>query len=204
MADDAVQLPWDEQTDIFVNEMDVDVAKKYKLSLRELLLHPEKFAKVDNMAATLGKIKTEVSAYFEDMLGDMKGEDDELTKAMEAIDAVHTQINQTISSRAGIARVPFLRPVDLDTGDVNPETIYIDRYDGQVDILITKLINSSNYVCDLSTSYRKYSIGSWLFSGSRSCVLSVQPPESMVVTVEDSRDMIIGMLDDISDRFFGA
>ena len=126
-----------------------------------------------------------------------------LQRHLEAIDALHTQINQAVSSKAGIARVPFLRPADFDLGDADPETIYIDNYDGQVDILITKLINDSKYVCDLSTSYKKYSVGNWLFSGSKVCVLAVQPPESMVVAVENSRDTITDMLDDISDRFSG-
>ena len=204
MADDATQLPWDEQTDTFIGAIDADVTKKYNVSLRNLLLYPETFTKVANMASTVGKIKGDVATYFDDMLADMKDEDDELTKRLEAVDAVHTQIDQTISSRAGIARVPYLRPANFDFGDSNPETIYIDKYDGQADILVTKLINGSNYVCDLTTSYRKYSIGNWLFSGSRSCLLSVQPPESVIVTIENSRDTITGMLDDISDMLLGT
>ncbi len=204
MADDVTGLPWDDQTDVFINEIDADTTKKYNVSIRKLLLNPQDFTKMDNMPATIDKMKTDVIAYFDELLGDLKDEEDELTKQLEDVDAIHTQINQIVSSRSGIARVPFLTPADFDFGDVTPETIYINKYDGQIDLLITKLINCSNYVCDLSTSYRKYSIGSWLFSGSRSCLLSIKPPESMVVSIENSRDTITSRLDDISDRFAGA
>ena len=203
MVDNAT-LPWDDQTDVFINEIDADVTKKYNISLRKLLLQPAEFAKTDKISDTVDKIKADVDAYFDEALAGLKDEDEELTKQLESIDAVHTQINQTINSRAGIARTPFVRPVDFDFGDTAPETIYIDAFNGQVDLLITKLINSSAYICDLSTSYRKYSIGSWLFSGNRSCLLSIQPPQSMVVSVENSRDAIIGMLDDISARTLEA
>lgn len=204
MAEDAAGLPWDDQTGVFVNEIDADTSKKYNISLKKLLLNPGEFANVDKIAETVDKIKTDVGAYFDDLLSNLKDEEDELTKQLEAADAVHTQINQTIGSRAGIARVPFIRPIDFEAGDSNPETVYIDKYDGQLDMLITKLINGANYVCDLSVSYRKYSIGSWLFSGSRSCQLAVKSPESVIISIESSRDAILSMLDDVSDRFLEA
>jgi hypothetical protein len=204
MAEDDGELPWDSQTDAFVNDIDTDTTKNYNVSLRKLLLHPEEFENVENMADTIDKIKADVTSYFEDTLAGLKDEEVELTKQLESVDSLYSQINQTVSSRAGIARVPFLKPVDMDLGNSNPETIYIDKYDGQADMLITKLVNESNYVCDLSDSYRKYRIGNWVFSGSKTHVISVQPPESIIVQVENSRDTITSMLDDISGRFFGA
>ena len=106
-------------------------------------------------------MKTDVVAYFDELFADLKDEEDTLTKHLEAMDAIHTQISQTVSSRSGIARVPFLTPVDFDFGDVTPETIYIDKYDGQIDMMLTKLINISNFICDMSTTYRKYSLGAF-------------------------------------------
>lgn len=201
MADDDQALPWDEGTDSFVKDIDSDVNEKYRISLRELLLDPAKFAEAEDMPSTIGKIREDVTEYFDEIFADMKDDDDELTRQMEAIDAVHTQINQTVSSRAGIGRIPFLKPADFDFGGATPETVFVDKYDGQVDLLITKLINSSNYVCDLSTSYRKYSIGNWLFSGSRSMLLSVKTPESRIIAIENSRDAILARLDNASALF---
>ncbi len=61
MADDDQALPWDEGTDSFVKDIDSDVNEKYEISLRELLLDPAKFAEVEDMPSTIGKIREDVT-----------------------------------------------------------------------------------------------------------------------------------------------
>ena len=199
MPDD-VQPQWDDQTDSFIKDIDTTVTAKRNISLRALLLDPQKFASTPNIAATIKEIKLDVDAYFTELFSNLTQEEQELVSDMEKVDSIYTQVNQTINNRAGIGRVPFLKPEDMDFGSSNPETIYISQYSGQIDALITKLINTSNYICDLSTTYRKYTLGSWLFSGSRSYVLSVQAPESPIISIENARDQINTLIDEVSIR----
>ncbi len=204
MPDD-IELPWDAQTDILVSDLDNVISKKYSnVSLRKLLINPDRYKDTQDIADMVGKIKEDASKYFADMLAGLDKEEADLVKDLENLDAIHTQVNQTISSRTGIGRIPFIKPVDVNLGGTKPETIYIDRYDTQLDALLTKLITASNYVCDLSTTYRKYAIGIWLFSGSRSYMISVSAPESRVMTVENARDLVDSLLEDAGFRLAEA
>ena len=201
MADDDQTVPWDDSTDVFVRDMESEINDKYKVSLRELLSDPRKYQDLVGVSDIVEKIRGDVESYFTDLLSGLQTEEEEFTKQLEGIDALHTQIGQAISSKAGIGRVPFVKPASLDAGDQPVETIYLDNYDGQADMLVTKLINSSSYILDLSTSYRKYAIGNWFFSGSKNCLLSVQMPDSRILMVENSRDTIMAALDDATEFF---
>ncbi|MHB1830754.1 MAG: hypothetical protein ACYCO0_05170 [Candidatus Micrarchaeaceae archaeon] len=194
MADD-VNPSWNSQTDTFVREIDVSVSKKYGISLRKLLLDPQEYEGTGGIAEKAKSIRADVDLYFDDILASLSKEEEDLERNLESSDSVYTQINQIINSRSGIGRVPFIKPADMSFGDSSPEIVYIDQYNSQVDALITKLVNISNYICDISSTYRKYTIGTWVFSGSRSYVLAVNAPTSPVISVENSRDQIDLMLD---------
>ncbi len=201
MADDDQNVPWDDSTDVFVRDMESDINDKYKVSLRELLSDPRKYQDLVGVSDIVEKIRGDVEAYFEDLLGGLQAEEEEFTKQLESADALHTQAGQAISSKSGIGRIPFVKPAAFDVGDQPVETVYVDNYDGQTDMLVTKLINGANYILDLSTSYRKYAIGNWFFSGSKNCLLSVQMPDSRILTVENSRDTIMAALDNATEFF---
>ena len=174
---------------------------KYKVSLRELLSDPRKYQDLVGVSDIVEKIREDVEAYFTDLLGGLQPEEEEFAKQLENIDALHTQIGQAISSKAGIGRIPFVKPASFDAGGQQVETIYVDNYDGQTDMLVTKLINSANYILDLSTSYRKYAVGNWFFSGSKNCLLSIPMPDSRIIMVENSRDTIIAAVDNATEFF---
>lgn len=189
-AEEAAEVPWDGQTDAFIDDIDDTVSTKYSISLRTLLTNPEEYAETKDILDTVKKVKDEVDSYFENLMGELKTEQEELTNEMENADALYTKLDQAISSKAAVARVPYVKPVDVDTGNADVETVYLDQYNNNVDSLVTKFVNISNYIANLSTTYKKYNIGSWLFSGERSYNLSVKQPESMVITVENSRDYL--------------
>ena len=201
MADGDQNVPWDDSTDVFVRDMESEINDKYKVSLRELLSDPRKYQDLVGVSDIVEKIREDVEAYFTDLLGGLQPEEEEFAKQLENIDALHTQIGQAISSKAGIGRIPFVKPASFDAGGQQVETIYVDNYDGQTDMLVTKLINSANYILDLSTSYRKYAVGNWFFSGSKNCLLSIPMPDSRIIMVENSRDTIIAAVDNATEFF---
>lgn len=195
--------PWDDQTDAFIQEIDGTVTAKYSVSLRTLLTNPEEYADTKDILDTIKKIRSDVDAYFGNLMDDLKVEKDELEKEMQDADALYTKLDQAISSKAAVARVPYLKPVEVDTGNVDIEKIYVDQYNNNVDSLISKFVNISNYIANLSTTYKKYNLGSWLFSGEKGYNLSVKQPESMVITVESSQEYIDDAVDNASDIISG-
>ena len=196
MADDD-RPDWDSQTDTFVREIGISVSKKYGINLRTLLLNPQEYEGTDGIEEKAKSIRADVNQYFEDILASLSKEEEDLTRNLEHADSIYTQVNQVINSRSGIGRIPFIKPADISLGDSRPEIIYIDQYNSQVDALLSKLVNVSNYICDISSTYRKYTMGTWIFSGSRSYMLAVSAPTSPIISVENSRDQISLMLDQV-------
>lgn len=204
MADGETNFPWDAQTDTFISDIAPEISEKYSIDLRKLLSDPTSFSSTKGIADTIGKIHSDVDEYFGAILSNMKDEEESFTKELEALDAMHTSISQSLSSRAGIARVPVIKPADFAQGSSVPETIYLSSYDPQADSLLTKLINSSNFICDLSISYRKYALGAWVFSGnSKTWMISVKMPDSPIPAIESSLETILSLLEDAAFRISG-
>ena len=201
MADGDQNVPWDDSTDVFISDMESEINDKYKVSFRELLADPRKYQDLVGVSDIVEKIRGDVETYFADLLVGLQPEEEEFTKQLENIDALHTQMEQAISSKAGIGRIPFVKPAAFNVGDEQVETVYIDNYDGQTDMLVTKMINGANYILDLSTSYKKYAIGNWFFSGSKNCLLSIQMPDSRILVMENAKDTIMVALDNATEFF---
>ncbi len=191
--------PWDDQTDSFISDIDDTVSSKYNVSLRVLLTAPGQYENTTGILETIRKIQADVEEYFEKLVEDLGPEKEELTKEMEALDSLYTKLDQAISSKAAVARVPYFKPIDVDTGDNTTETITVDQYNNNLDAAIGKLINISTYIANLSSTYKKYNLGSWLFSGPKDYVLEVNRPESMVITVEDAQQLINNGLNDAGE-----
>ncbi len=201
--DEDDEAPWDEQTDSFVNDIAAIVSPKYKISFRALLADPAQYAGTAGISDTLKNVKTDVASYFDDLMEELQPEQEELTKNMEQIDALYTKLDQAILSKAAIARVPYLKPAGVDFGEADPETITIGEYNNNVDTLLAKFVNISNYIANISTMYKKYNIGSWIFSGERTYAITVEQPESMVITVENAQQYIDSAIDEASGTLLG-
>ena len=61
-----------------------------------------------------------------------------------------------------------------------------------------KFINSSNYIANISTLYKKYNIGSWFFSGSKGYIISIKSPTSILVAIETAQSELDGLFDDVA------
>jgi hypothetical protein len=194
MAEDQA-APWDANTDGLITNLDKQITKEYGLSLRELLLTPEKFAGQKDALQNAEKIRDYVSKYFSGVKDGMKDEQAEFTKELENADAQSAKIEEVISTKAALARIPFIKPYYVDFDPARKEEITVDKYDNSVDALIAKLVNVSDYVSDMSGIYGKYVIGSWLFSGRKAYVISVYLEESIISSIDRMEEDLDSMIE---------
>jgi hypothetical protein len=191
------QVPWDEDTEEFVSDLDDIISKKYGMTLRNLLLNPSKYTVRPGAAATIADAKQDVHAYFDSLLEGLKDEQSKLQSEMELADSQYAAVDSVITEKAAAARVPYIRPMYVSRQREGEEVVLIERYDESLEPFVGKLVNASNYVADVSATYKTYRLGSWLFSGAKNHVLTINPPASPVLAIESSRDTINGLLDAI-------
>ena len=196
----AKEIPWDEQTDGFISDIDEAVTGKYNLSLRSLLINPNRYLNKKDLAATLSGIRADEASYFDSLLENLKDEQARLESEMESMTAQYKQIDSVITNKSAIARVPYIKPLFVSRSPDREESIVIDKYEESMDALVGKLVAASNYVADVSATYKQYTLGSWIFSGAKNHVLTINPPASPVLVIENSRTIIEDMLNDVETR----
>lgn len=198
MADE-ITPPWDYQTDQFINEIDSLADSKTQLSLRDILLNPEKTLAKEGILQKLQDAKKAVNDYFKDMLEGLSSEQKQLDQELAGSDLLYTKIENTINSKAASARIPYLDPyfvyINIDTR----EEIIIEKYGDDTELLIGKLLTVSNYAANLSGSYKEHRLGSWLFSGAKTYALSIRQPTSIILDIDRSSGTINDILDSLID-----
>ncbi len=181
----------------YLSEIKPVIRKKYNIDVEELLKEPANYADNPGMADKIRSIGKDVDAFFDQRINEMGSEAAELKNALGIVDADTKKITQAITTKASIAQVPFVKPLFVDAHE--HEEIIIEGYDASVDQFVTRMINISDYIAELSTVYKDYTIGSWLFSGRSKYLLSISPPASEIMVMDRSRDEIKGLLESIRD-----
>ena len=90
--------------------------------------------------------------------------------------------------------IPYVKPLFIDSDPNRREEITIESYDKGFEPLVSKFIENSYYVADLSAKYKEYNLGSWIFSGKKTYVLTLNQPTSVIFSIEDSRDTLVNLL----------
>lgn len=198
MADDDQTYPWSDQTELFINEID-DTLSKSNLSLRDLMLNPDKYANNKDTSSQIKSMKSAIDTYFDNLEESMADEKETFEKDLATKDELYNRIDEVISSKSALARVPYIKPSFLDIDNDRAEQIMVDEYNGSVDALLVKLINASTYAANISGSYNKHMLGSWVFSGNKTYVVTITPPSSPIMVMEDSRAEINNLVSVISD-----
>ncbi len=186
----ANQLPWDDNVDMFIKDLDTNLIKKYGFGLRNLFLNPEKYIGKENILDTITNMKNDADTYFSDVLEDYANEQKNLDVQLETINTESRQIDEVITNKAAVARVPYIKPMLVNRNVEREETIIIEHYDEKFDQFIGKMINGSDYIADVSTPYKQYAFGAWLFSGAKNYVLALNPPTSPIITINTANDTI--------------
>ncbi|MDE1873566.1 MAG: hypothetical protein KGI04_00390 [Candidatus Micrarchaeota archaeon] len=196
----AKQIPWDEETDNFISDLDDTVSKSYSISLRSLLMNPGRYLNKKDLGTALKGIRTQSDSYFNALLDNLKDEQTKLESEMESMDAQYRAVDTVITNKSAAARVPYIKPLFVTRAPDREEAVIIEKYEENLDAFVGKLVNASNYVADVSALYKQYRLGSWIFSGAKNHVLTINPPTSPVLVIENSRAIIGDMLSDIEAR----
>ncbi len=200
MAD---ERPWDDATDQFVSELEGMTMQQYSVNLRTLLMQPKKYANTKDISQKITGIRKTVSDYFSNILSSLKDEQDKLDHELESANMQYEKINELIGTKSA-SRVPYIKPSAVNLGDGAQEEIVINGYDSSTDLLLSRLLSVSNYVADISDKYKDYTLGSWVFSGQKTYLLTINQPTSAVIAVENGRDVISDLLDDAADALAPA
>ncbi len=180
----AEQMPWNEDTDKMISDLESKILEKYSLSLRSLLLKPEEYADNEGIKGKIEPIKADVNDYMSQLLAALSAEQETFKKDLDHANVQYQKINDSISEKSKMSNVPYITPLAINRNMDYDETIIIDEHNVNIDLLIERLMRTSNYVADISAAYKAYKIGAWIFSGNKVYSLAVNPPESPVLAVE--------------------
>ena len=194
---------WSDYTDFVIDNIDKSIGKKYKMSLRDLLTDPESFSPDPNIQNTIKSMADDVNAYMDQALSKMSAQKQELDDNLTKADSVTKQLAQSISMQAKQNRVPFIVPVSIDRDDTKEEVISVDSAGSDVLALIEKIAASSTMIADFTTQYDNSLIGNWFFSGPKNYTINVYLPDSDIISMQDSRDELLGLLDAASALIAG-
>ncbi len=194
---------WSDYTDFVIDNIDKSIGKKYKMSLRDLLTDPESFSPNPNIQNTIKSMADDVNAYMDQALSKMSAQKQELDDNLTKADSVTKQLAQSISMQAKQNRVPFIVPVSIDRDDTKEEVISVDSAGSDVLALIEKIAASSTMIADFTTQYDNSLIGNWFFSGPKNYTINVYLPDSDVISMQDSRAELLGLLDAASAMIAG-
>ncbi|MDE1868797.1 MAG: hypothetical protein KGH60_02415 [Candidatus Micrarchaeota archaeon] len=195
---------WSDYTDMLISGMDRQMNTKFKVSLRDLLTDPSRYASQQNIQITVGNIKEEVNRQIDARIAAMGDAAKALEDAAAKADSLTGQISQSINVQARQNRVPVIKPVAVDRDVTREERIYVDSANADVSSLIEKLVSTSTLVADTTTAYKNYRIGEWLFSGQKNYVMRVYLPRNGVVSLEASRGELTTLLDAAADFLKGV
>ncbi|MDE1845742.1 MAG: hypothetical protein KGH53_00445 [Candidatus Micrarchaeota archaeon] len=188
------------ETSSFIKTIDKQLGDKYVVSLQEIVADQNALARKQNAKEIVSNMKGDVNSYFDSLLKNLEDEERRFTAELQSASTLYAQINDHIKAKAQSMNVPMIKPVSVERNEEGEETIIISAEDTAVELLVGRLIGSCTYVADLSTTYKTYTIGSWLFSGEKNYNLSINPPSSVILNIEESRDEINFRLDSIQGR----
>lgn len=189
---------WSDFTDFVITNVDKKMGNKYKVSLRNLLSNPSKYASQADIQTVIKNMTQDVDSYVDQSVDAMPDESKKLDDALKKADSVTKQLSSTISMQCKQNKVPLVKPVSVDRDRTKEEAIFIDSAGSDVVSLAQKLIEISNLIADFSYQYRDAWIGSWLFSGKKNYTLNVYMPDNDVALLEASRNEITALLNGAS------
>jgi hypothetical protein len=201
LAEDEAALPWDDQTDQYIEAIDEanSAEKRSSVSLREMLMNPNDYIGKEGIEKDIEELQAISGDYFTQMLSGLQDEQKRLDQLLVDSDTFYSKVDGLIETKASSAGVPYIEPYYVSSNPDNREEIILEKYKADLDLLIGKLATVSNYIANLSSSYKEHRFGSWIFSGRKSYVVSMKAPESVIMDMWRSSELINSMLNSVSE-----
>ncbi len=191
---------WDDLTDSFIEGIDKTILKDSSFKLRNMLLNPTSYISKASASESLKKAKDAVEEYFSSVLLAFSSDKEKLDKELESSSVNFAKISSIIIEKATSLDIPFIKPYSLEITENNRESIIVEKYDPSIELFIGKLLSKSKYIADISGKYRGHTLGSWVFSSDRAYILTIKPPESIILDIENSKDIILFRLEEFSNQ----
>ncbi len=201
MAEEQQEIRFSPYAEAAIEKLESEILQKYKMSLRDILTNPREYSDKPGITDSVTKMKKDVDDYFNSMKAEYAQEEASLNSELKRLDEIYKQIDLKIKDKSKELGIPYINPITIVRNAENEETIIIYENDDSVQQLIEKLVPTSVYVADISTEYKDYSIGFWLFSGPKTRVLSINPPVSPLIDIEAGHDELISGLDSVTALF---
>jgi hypothetical protein len=186
---------WSDYTDSIISDIDNDLSGKYKMTLRDFLTNPTKYAAQQNIKVTIANMKEDVNRYIDEVVAGLGSESKTLQNDMSRVDSITKQLSQNISMQAKQYGVPLINPVDVSRNEDEDTVITIDSVEADTIKLVDSLTKGSTFICDFSYEYKEYNIGSWLFCGGKNYSLGVFVPPNEIFNLDGARSEITSLLD---------
>lgn len=191
---------WDELTDSFITGIDNTILKDSDVTLRDIMTEPSRYSQKADASTILKKMQSAVNTYFSEVSTTFSSEKEKLNSELDNISTIYSKIVSILNEKIESAKIPLIFPYTIDINRNNSENIIIDTYDNSIELLIGKLISTSKYVAEVSSKYKDYTLGSWIFSGDNIRIITIKPPESIIIQIENSQETLNEYLTSFSDE----
>ncbi|MEM3199526.1 MAG: hypothetical protein QXD11_02145 [Candidatus Micrarchaeaceae archaeon] len=194
---------WSSYTEYLITAIDMKIGSKYGVSIRELLNNPAKFASNKGILDTINSIKDDVQEYVKSKIDSKEDEKEALETSLQKADDLTGQFRQAIKDQAEKVGVAIITPDSISRDESKDEIIFTNDASPASLAMVQKLVSMTLFIADLTTTYKNYSIGSWLFSGYKNYVVNVALPQNEVMLLDTSKNELIDLLDAAGNAITG-
>ncbi len=195
---------WSDAADFVVSSLERQIRSKYNLSLKALLTDPVQYASQDGIQVTVSNIREEVDKFLSERMDTLKDDMRMLDDQASRANSITSQLNQSLQSLVRQNKLPLIRPLGVERDTDNDTTIYVGTAGTETTQLMEKLVGVSDFVIDISTTYKTYTLGRWLFSGHSAIVLVVNFPSSPALTMYNTQNELDVILSTAADLIKGT
>ena len=193
---------WSDSADLIIRSMEEGIKSKYGIPLSEFLENPLQFADKEGIYDTASKIKEEIGDAIDAVLGRMADEKRKLDEDAALCDTATNQILQSITVHSEQEKVPIVK-ADMISRE-EEETIYVSSMGPAIDAMVGKLCRKSNFIADFTAMYNGRKIGEWFFGGDKNYVLKVNLKPNAAFNLYNTREEIMGILDNDMEMIRGV
>jgi hypothetical protein len=185
---------WSDYTDMLITQFDTGAGKGQKISARDFLSDPLRYASQDGIGGLVDNMHEDLNDFIDNNIQAIGALKTQFEASLQKCDTATAQISQTIASRAKTGKVPVIRPVSVER-NTPEEAISIIDSSPEVNAMIDKFLAGSNLIADFTKDIDGKKVGSWLFSGAKNYLVNVYLPYNEYKSLKDSKAEINTLFD---------